>query len=192
MQILLCSQAEKYRTAVFTNIKREIHQASLLCVFNYDVYRPPLCLCTIYIYSCVCFVLRLCCSMDPSPKKTKMDLWALAITGLMLNSSWYSSLSLLTAENNTCSPLCVKCQCQLFCCDEVCGHHSSREWLQVNLSDLSPPLSCRPIAPLYILTFFHSLITLLTPSPFEGSNPQSSGPKCGRSPWSQGTVRKYN
>lgn len=63
---------------------------------------------------------------------------------------------------------------------------------QLNLSDLLGPLSCRPTASKYALTFFHSLITLLIPSPFEGSNPQSSGPKHGGSPWSQGTVSKCN
>lgn len=146
--------------------------------------------------ACACaFVLRLCCSMAPSPRRTRMDLWASEITGLTRNSSWYSAVSLLTWENYACLPLCVKCQCQPFCCDDVCSHHSSLEWLpwSANGSLWSAVLlSCRPTASSYILTFFHSLIMLLIPSPFEGSNPQSSGPKHGGSPWSQGTVSKCN
>lgn len=41
------------------------------------------------IRTCV-FVLRLCCSMAPSLRRTRMDLWALEKTALTLNNSWYS------------------------------------------------------------------------------------------------------
>lgn len=135
MENLLCSQVRKYRSAVFTKTDTEIYQASLRGTFNYDCLQAStLCLYNTYVCArvraCVrVFVLRLCCSMAPSLKRTRTDLWASETTGLTLNSSWYSAPSLLTQENNTCSPLCVKCQCQPFCCDEVCSHHSSREWL---------------------------------------------------------------
>lgn len=147
-------------------------------------------------YMCVCVsVLRLCCSMAPSRRRTRMDLWASEITAPTLSSSWYSAPSLLTRENNTRSPLCVKRQWALLL------------WWCLQPSLLSRvatvqhnwvSLMCLPAVMLahclFIRSdiFIRSLITLLIPSPFEGSNPQSSGPKHGGSPWSQGTVSKCN
>lgn len=56
------------------------------------------CLQVFFRFVCV-LVFRLCCSMAPSLRKTRMDPWALEITGLTPSSSWYSALSLLTWEN---------------------------------------------------------------------------------------------
>lgn len=53
----------------------------------------------VFFRSVCVFVFRLCCSMAPSLRKTRMDPWALEITGLTPSSSWYSALSLLTWEN---------------------------------------------------------------------------------------------
>lgn len=103
---------------------------------------------------CVCvFLLRLCCSMARSPRRTRMDLWATAITGLMLSSSWYSALSLLTWENNSHLPLSMKSLSQPFCCDDFStitplesGY--SKAWM--NLSDLL--IACCHAGPLPLHT----------------------------------------
>lgn len=138
-------------------------------------------------------VLRLCCSMAPSPKKTRTDLWALERAALTLNSSWYGAplLSLPTqkkkskknkkrhllttlCEVSSMSPAVV----MMFAVAAPSREHST-------VPNKSTPVMCLPAVLQAHCLFirsdiffsFHSLIILLIPSPFEGSNPQSSGPK---------------